>query len=313
MFSPYIPPSLSSARCDIILHYKSAASIMEEDAVEQGNAPLGAQTMSKNALKKLAKKERWEAERGVRIERRRQRRADKRRRHAEQVSTGDETQQRVLSREQQRRQLLRETPQQPSSLRILIDCAFDELMTEREIVSITSQVTRCYSDNRLALHPAQLLVAPFSGRMAQRMRTVLGNQHEKWARVTMFEDKDVADLIAHTGDQQSEERPLLKGDLVYLTADTDYEMTEVDESKVYIIGGIVDKNRHKYLCKRKAESLGIATAALPIGQYIAMSHRKVLTVNHVNEILLRWLELRDWKAAFEAVIPTRKLKTDDSE
>lgn len=49
----------------------------------------------------------------------------------------------------------------------------------------------------------------------------------------------------------SEERPYLerfadrKNDLVYLTADAEETIQELDAAKVYVIGGIVDRNRHK--------------------------------------------------------------------
>ena len=38
-----------------------------------------------------------------------------------------------------------------------------------------------------------------------------------------------------------------------------------------------------------------------------MAARHVLTVNQVLEIMLRWLETRDWEKAFMAIIPQRKL------
>jgi hypothetical protein len=46
---------------------------------------------------------------------------------------------------------------------------------------------------------------------------------------------------------------------------------------------------------------------LPIGDYIKMTTRHVLTVNQVLEIMLQWLEVEDWEKAFLSVIPKRKL------
>ena len=39
---------------------------------------------------------------------------------------------------------------------------------------------------------------------------------------------------------------------------------------------------------------------------MVMNSRSVLAVNHVVEIMLRWLECGDWGEAFEKVIPKRK-------
>lgn len=61
------------------------------------------------------------------------------------------------------------------------------------------------------------------------------------------------------------------------------------------------------LCFNKAEASGIRSARLPIGTYLAsLKTRKVLTVNQTFEILLKWVEIRDWEQALEAVIPKRK-------
>lgn len=40
--------------------------------------------------------------------------------------------------------------------------------------------------------------------------------------------------------------------MVYLTADAAEELQELDLGKVYIIGGLVDRNRYKNVCLEKA-------------------------------------------------------------
>ncbi|KAF8476050.1 guanine-1-methyltransferase-domain-containing protein [Kalaharituber pfeilii] len=178
---------------------------------------------------------------------------------------------------------------------IIIDCGFDDLMTDKEIISLSSQLTRSYSDNRTAPKQVSLYITSLNKRLAHRMETTLRNHHTNWKKVRFSKDE-------YEVTQENRE----KGDLIYLTSDSEFTLEELEEGKSYIVGGIVDRNRHKGLCYRKAQEQGIRTAKLPIGEYIRMSSRFVLTTNQVIEIMLKWLELRDWKEAFLKVIPPRK-------
>lgn len=169
-------------------------------------------------------------------------------------------------------------------------------MKPNEIVSLANQITRCYAANRTHRCPVQLTVCGLQGSL-QRRFTDIDLDYRRWNSKYIN--------IVH---QQSYLDILPRDQLVYLTADSPNVITEFDESKVYIIGGLVDHNRHKGLCLRKAEADGIATARLPIGEFISMKTRKILAVNHVFEILLNFIECGDWKEAFLGVIPERKFK-----
>jgi tRNA (guanine9-N1)-methyltransferase len=96
------------------------------------------------------------------------------------------------------------------------------------------------------------------------------------------------------------------GEVVYLSSEGEETLTELKPYSTYIIGGLVDHNRHKGLCHQRAKERGVRTAKLPIGEYLKMSSRQVLATNHVFEILLKWLESGDWGKAFSEVVPKRK-------
>lgn len=94
--------------------------------------------------------------------------------------------------------------------------------------------------------------------------------------------------------------------IVYLSADSPNVLEKLEPHTSYVIGGIVDRNREKLLCQKRAEGKGIRTAKLPIGDYMQMASRQVLATNHVVEIMSKWLETGDWGKAFQEVIPKRK-------
>ena len=80
----------------------------------------------------------------------------------------------------------------------------------------------------------------------------------------------------------------------------------LDAKEVYIIGGIVDRNRYKNLTMDKARKEGLRTAKLPIGEYMKLKSSTVLTVNHVFGIICEWYQTKSWQKSLDKVIPERK-------
>jgi tRNA (guanine9-N1)-methyltransferase len=63
--------------------------------------------------------------------------------------------------------------------------------------------------------------------------------------------------------------------IVYLTADSPEEILTLDKDCVYIVGGIVDRNRYPQLCLQKAGTHGVRTARLPIDAHLKLTGSKV--------------------------------------
>ncbi len=116
-------------------------------------------------------------------------------------------------------------------------------------------------------------------------------------------DKPVAESRPSPTSQPNAEE---EGEVIYLTSDSPYTLDRLKPYSTYIIGGLVDKNRHKGICYKTACDKGIKTAKLPIGEYMEMQSRFILATNHVVEIMVRWLECGNWGDAFMKVMPKRK-------
>ncbi|EXJ73498.1 uncharacterized protein A1O5_03259 [Cladophialophora psammophila CBS 110553] len=363
----------------------------------------GSKPLSKNQLKKLRKREEWEAARDYRKAKRKQKTQE---RKARKRAAREEEEQHRLQLLLQQPSLVEgengdvqrtktDTPHLPSKIKfrrpvqvpmtIIIDCGFDDLMMEKERISLGSQLTRSYSDNSRSRYQTNLVISSWGGLLKERFDTVLSKHYLNWRNVT-FEDGDFVaaakkaeefmkrphggklvacfEKYAHgttagagglgpargeacedlkdaeapraegvgkpdTGDplmaqdtsapknpesaqpeahrSSSPSDPTLsQGEIIYLTSDSPDTLDTLSPYSTYIVGGLVDKNRHKGICYKTATSRGVKTAKLPIGEYLEMTSRKVLATNHVVEILLRYLEEEDWGKAFLRVIPKRK-------
>lgn len=184
-----------------------------------------------------------------------------------------------------------------SRFRIAVDCGFEKDMTKKEINSLAQQLRYCYAANKRSKNPCYFTVPSLSGLTREHCDNVCGFP-EQWQKTKAFDfsDKPLEEMHADEKDK-----------LVYLTSDSDNTLEHLDDSKIYVIGGIVDRNRLKCATLDRAKELGIATAKLPISQHLKLFSTKVLTTNHVFEILLKYRENNnDWKQALVDVLPKRK-------
>ncbi|XP_078533606.1 tRNA methyltransferase 10 homolog A isoform X2 [Lissotriton helveticus] len=212
--------------------------------------------VSKRQLKKLQRQKQWEDQRELRKIKRKEKRQKRK------LERQSQTEANVCS--DSRKRIRRDVV--PSTLRLFIDCSFDNLMASKDVKKLHKQIQRCYSENRRAMHPVQDIYF----------------QSEHYMKLAKTED------------------------LIYLTSDSPDVLDELDETKAYVIGGLVDHNHHKGITYRQALEHGIRHAQLPLGSFVKMNSRKVLAVNHVFEIILAYLEKKDWKEAFFSVLPQRK-------
>ena len=296
-------------------------------------APPSDPPLSKNKLKKLKRDQEWEAGREMRKKLRKEKVKEKKlRKRAARDEGASQPSLNLGDSNHNDRQAVSELiqPHRPQNVQvpvtIVIDCGFDELMQENERKSLGSQVTRCYSDNHKAPYQAHLAICSFGGHLKERFDTLLSGNHRSWKGVRFLDEDFVSaagqakewmqapeggtlagalsrmDPFNH--DNSSEEPGT--GETIYLTSDSPNTLSTLKPYSIYIIGGLVDKNRYKGICYKKAMEAGVKTAKLPIGDYMQMNSRFVLATNHVSEIIVRWLECGDWGKAFDRVVPKRK-------
>ncbi|XP_051506014.1 RNA (guanine-9-)-methyltransferase domain-containing protein 2 [Myxocyprinus asiaticus] len=249
----------------------------ENEKVQTGEG----ETLSKRQRKRLLKNQQWEEQRELRKQKRKERKQQRKLERQTQADDGAEW--------SGKKRLRRSA--EPSSLRLVIDCSFDNLMMLKDVKKLHKQIQRCYAENRRTLHPVQFYLTSHGGQLKQIMDEI-NKGWVNWKDVH-FKPDPFHEIMS-------------KEDLVYLTSDSPNVLQELDEAKAYVIGGLVDHNHHKGISFDRAKELGIAHAQLPLGSFVKMNSRKVLAVNHVFEIILAFLEKRDWQEAFFTVLPQRK-------
>jgi tRNA (guanine9-N1)-methyltransferase len=287
--------------------------------------------LSKNQLKKKRRLEQWEAGREDRKVKRKEKNKERKERKREawkEQNIDENGNVPPMPPSRVPRNFAGSGTQVP--ITIIFDCDFEEYMYDQELKSLGLQITRCYSDNRKAKYKTHLALSSFGGKMRERFDGILDKQYKSWKGFRFFEedfvavaekskewmispqdDEDIGAIRRPTADKKEDDEATTsdagdEGEIIYLSSESDNVLTHLKPNSTYIIGGLVDKNRHKGICHRRAEGRNVKTAKLPIKEYLEMRDRQVLVTNHVLEILLKWMEFGDWGKAFMEVMPKRK-------
>jgi tRNA (guanine9-N1)-methyltransferase len=190
--------------------------------------------------------------------------------------------------------LQKKLPMANNAFEVCLDCCYEDDMTLKEINSLVLQMRYCYSNNRQK--PCFFAATSVTGKTLDHLKNVSG--YEQWGnRAFTITDQSMEEYYKDRMDR-----------IVYLTSDSETTLHTLDNSKIYVIGGIVDRNRLKKAALNRADALGVATAKLPIDEHMKMmGATRVLTCNHVFEILQHCrFNGNDWKKALVEVLPKRK-------
>ena len=180
--------------------------------------------------------------------------------------------------------------------KICIDLQYEELMSEKELIHLAQQLSRVYGFNRKSSDPCHLTFChlPKDCKTLQ----ICCDKSEGFANYILnFSEKSLIDTFENR-----------KQDLVYLTPDSDNLLEDIEDNKIYVIGGLVDDSVKKLSSLSFAKDQGLTTAKLPIDKYcsrIEGSFKQILTINQVFEILLNKIQGFSWPQVFSQSLPSR--------
>lgn len=180
-----------------------------------------------------------------------------------------------------------------SVISVCIDCNFEDKMSERELKSMAQQIQLCYGRNVREVNPFYLAVTGLKKDSKILLNLEKKAGFKRWKM--KWTEKEVDEYFKSCKK------------IIYLTPDSENVLQELEVGNCYVIGGIIDKNRHKGICENKAKELNIETARFPIKESeMLLTSSHVLTTNHVFDILHE-KKSKSWKDALETIIPKRKI------
>ncbi|KAI0920775.1 hypothetical protein AcW1_005049 [Taiwanofungus camphoratus] len=211
-------------------------------------ASSSTQPLSKKARKRLAKAA-WIAEqkKGRRAAEKERRREKKRllaeKRAAGELEEGYEGEQSGSNKKRRVEEF--KGPKKPFGARVVVDLGFDNMMSENEIKSLTSQLAFTYSANRRAVHPfSSILFTSLNGRTLTRMDSINNAAYKRWVDTVWWQEGYER---LWEGAKEAEVKDVKGGDGIMASA----EETEQKEGKSENQSGRAGEVREPHVANRE--------------------------------------------------------------
>eukprot|EP00211_Chloroparvula_japonica_P005877 CAMPEP_0119135564 /NCGR_PEP_ID=MMETSP1310-20130426/19528_1 /TAXON_ID=464262 /ORGANISM="Genus nov. species nov., Strain RCC2339" /LENGTH=354 /DNA_ID=CAMNT_0007126459 /DNA_START=139 /DNA_END=1200 /DNA_ORIENTATION=+ len=186
----------------------------------------------------------------------------------------------------------------PAGATIVLDYQYQGELTTKELRSLASQSSFVYAHHRRALKPVHLHLVGVNGLLQEALDVFQAN---KWRNIHQHEGQ-LLDVFKDRTD-----------DIVYLSPDATEDLLEVDSTKIYVIGGIVDRDRLRNYSKNFSEKQNLRCVRLPLARTvkehaldIRVNPKLSLSVNGVYEMLQRVVDGVSWADAIMERYPQRK-------
>ena len=183
-----------------------------------------------------------------------------------------------------------------SGQRICVDLGLESFMSAKECGRLAQQLCRVYGSNRKARCPAHLYFTSVDKN---------GFLYQECLRKNVGFENYMIDMT-----EKSHLEVFKHDEIIYLSPNSSNILHDISTDKVYVIGGLVDESVQRNVTHSRADQSGIETARLPISEYMdrsaSGSYNQILTINQVFDILLAYMETRDWSIALPCGVPERK-------
>lgn len=185
-------------------------------------------------------------------------------------------------------------------LRATIDLSFGHAMSARACKSVVRQVEQVSHINQRSLAPLDLHVSAV--KMA-RLAGLLPSYHSSWQEKVSLVEAPANEAWPST-------------ELVWLTPDAEEVLTHLEDSALYVVGGLVDRGLRRGISTlQRSEEVGARAMRLPLRERLPQADLN--TAHHIHPVLTLAATIQilravhngsSWEAAIEAGVPARRWK-----